>query len=61
MKHQSPNQAFGPILGGTTLDYYPAVLDLRGRNCLVVGGGTVAERKVESLLECGARVKVVTR
>ncbi len=43
------------------MDYYPAVLDLRGRNCLVVGGGTVAERKVESLLECGARVKVVTR
>ena len=43
------------------MDYYPAFLDLRGRNCLVVGGGSVAERKVESLLECGARVKVVTR
>jgi siroheme synthase-like protein len=43
------------------LDYYPAFLDLRGRNCLVVGGGPVAERKVESLLECGARVRVVTR
>lgn len=43
------------------MDYYPAFLDLRGRNCLVVGGGAVAERKVESLLECGALVKVVTR
>jgi siroheme synthase-like protein len=43
------------------LDYYPAFLDLRGRKCLVVGGGVVAERKAESLLECGARVKVVTR
>ena len=43
------------------MDYYPAFLDLRGRKCLVVGGGGVAERKVESLLECGARVKVVTR
>ena len=43
------------------MDYYPAFLDLRGRRCLVVGGGAIAERKVESLLECGARVKVVTR
>ena len=43
------------------MDYYPAFLDLRGRNCLVVGGGVIAERKVESLLECEARVKVVTR
>ena len=42
------------------MDYYPAFLDLRGRNCLVVGGGTIAERKVESLVECGALVKVVT-
>ncbi|HEV8487165.1 MAG TPA: bifunctional precorrin-2 dehydrogenase/sirohydrochlorin ferrochelatase [Blastocatellia bacterium] len=43
------------------MDYYPAFLDLRDRNCLVAGGGAVAERKVESLLECGALVKVVTR
>ena len=42
------------------MDYYPASLDLRGRNCLVVGGGVIAERKVESLVECGARVTVVT-
>src|SRR6185436_6151151 len=47
--------------GGTALDYYPAFLDLRGRKCLVVGGGAIAERKAESLLECGARVRVVTR
>ena len=43
------------------MDYYPAFLDLRGRNCLVAGGGIIAERKVESLVECGARVKVVAR
>lgn len=35
-------------------------LDLAGKECLVVGGGQVAERKVRSLLECGARVKVVS-
>jgi len=47
--------------GGTALDYYPAFLDLRGRKCLVVGGGAIAERKAESLLECGALVKVIAR
>lgn len=29
--------------------YYPAMLDLRGRTVLVVGGGEVARRKAESL------------
>src|SRR5262245_40040730 len=41
-------------------DYFPAFLDLRGRRCLVVGGGLIAERKVHGLLECGARVIVVS-
>jgi precorrin-2 dehydrogenase/sirohydrochlorin ferrochelatase len=36
-------------------------LDLRGRTCLVVGGGEVGERKVRGLLECGARVRLVSR
>jgi siroheme synthase-like protein len=39
--------------------YYPVCFDLRGRPCVVIGGGTVAARKVEGLLECGARVTVV--
>jgi precorrin-2 dehydrogenase/sirohydrochlorin ferrochelatase len=39
--------------------YYPICLDLRGRRCVVVGGGTVAARKAEGLLECGAAVTVV--
>jgi len=41
-------------------DYFPAFLDLRARRCLVVGGGPIAERKVHGLLECGARVIVVS-
>ena len=41
-------------------DYFPAFLDLRGRRCLVVGGGTVAERKVRDLLACATDVTVVS-
>jgi precorrin-2 dehydrogenase/sirohydrochlorin ferrochelatase len=41
--------------------YYPVNLDVRKKPCLVVGGGTVGERKVKTLLECGADVVVVTR
>ncbi|WP_323018777.1 precorrin-2 dehydrogenase/sirohydrochlorin ferrochelatase family protein [Castellaniella sp.] len=37
---------------------YPLFADLTGRPVLVVGGGVVAERKVRSLLKCGASVRV---
>jgi precorrin-2 dehydrogenase/sirohydrochlorin ferrochelatase len=40
--------------------YYPIHLDIQGRNCLVVGGGAVGTRKVETLLACGAQVTVVS-
>ena len=36
-----------------------ACLDLRGRDCLVVGGGRVATEKVQGLLECDALVTIV--
>ena len=42
------------------MGYHPVFLDLRGRSCVVVGGGVVAQQKVESLLEAGARVTVVS-
>jgi len=41
------------------MSYYPIAIDLKGRRCLVVGGGSVALRKVEALLEYGAEVIVV--
>jgi len=40
--------------------YYPIYLNLERRCCVVVGGGTTAERKVQGLLECGALVTVVS-
>ncbi|MGH2820345.1 MAG: NAD(P)-dependent oxidoreductase, partial [Actinomycetota bacterium] len=36
-----------------------ACLNLTGRACLVVGAGAVGREKVEGLLACDARVKVV--
>lgn len=40
--------------------YYPMMVDLAGRRCLVVGGGRVAERKIALLQDCGAEVEVVS-
>jgi len=42
------------------MGYIPIFLDVTGRQCVVVGGGEVAARKVEALLEAGARVTVVS-
>ena len=39
--------------------YYMACLDLGGRSCLVVGGGSVGLEKARGLVDCGARVTVV--
>ena len=39
---------------------FPINLNLRDRKCLVVGGGSVAERKVRGLLQCGADIWVVS-
>ena len=40
--------------------YFPAFLNLQGIPCLVVGGGDVAERKVIALLECDAKVTLIS-
>ena len=40
--------------------YYPVNLDLNGRQCLVIGGGKVASRKVKALLDFGADVTVLS-
>lgn len=40
--------------------YYSVNLSLTNKKCLVVGGGKVAARKVQSLLACSANVYVVS-
>ncbi len=39
---------------------YPINLNVNNKLCVVIGGGNVARRKIESLLEAGAQVKVVS-
>jgi siroheme synthase-like protein len=41
------------------MSYYPVFLDVKNRRCIVIGGGSVALRKVTALLEAGAAVTVV--
>ena len=42
------------------MDYYPIYLNLQNRLCVVIGGGKVAEGKVEGLLATAARLRVVS-
>ena len=44
----------------TVSPYYPLLLNIQGKKCLVVGGGEVALRKAQMLLEHGAIVGIVS-
>ncbi len=41
--------------------YFPMFVDITDTNCLVVGGGDVALRKVNVLLDFGAKVHVIAK
>lgn len=43
-----------------THSYYPIALDLAGKRCLLVGGGLVADGKLDALLRAGAEIVVVS-
>ena len=40
--------------------YYPVYIQLRGKLCVVIGGGKIAEGKVEGLLDVQANVTVIS-
>lgn len=42
------------------LPLFPLFIDLKDRKCVCIGGGRVAERKLEMLLEFGAQLKVIS-
>ncbi len=42
------------------MTFYPIFLNLVGRSCAVIGGGAVAEHKVQGLVDAGARVTVIS-
>jgi len=35
-------------------------IDVRGRRCVVIGGGAIGEEKIHRLMECGANVAVIS-
>ncbi len=43
------------------MSYYPVFLQLEDKIALVVGGGKVAQRKVETLLRYGASIHIVSK
>ena len=42
------------------MKYYPVFLNIRDKKCVIVGGGEVAARKAERLLDCGAKVFIIS-
>ncbi len=42
------------------MGFYPIFIEVGHRRCVVIGGGAVAQRRIEGLLAAGARVTVVS-
>jgi precorrin-2 dehydrogenase/sirohydrochlorin ferrochelatase len=45
---------------GAMPEYYPIMLNVRGRQAIVVGGDRIAVEKARALLVCGARVTAIS-
>ncbi len=41
------------------MEYFPLFIDLKNKNCLVVGAGEVAARKIELLAKAGANITII--
>ena len=42
------------------MDFLPIFMNVQGENCLVIGGGNIASRKVYMLIRAGAKVTVIS-
>lgn len=40
--------------------FFPIFIDIKGKKCVVIGGGAVAERKIKTLLKYGAYITVIS-
>jgi siroheme synthase-like protein len=41
-------------------DYYPVYLNLAGKRCVILGGGTIAQGKIAALRDAGASITVIS-
>ena len=41
-------------------DYYPAYLNLAGKKCVILGGGTIAQGKIAGLRDAGAVITIIS-
>ncbi len=58
MRTEKPHRVRRARIPGTV--FYPVFLNVSGRKAVVIGGGKVAERKIQPLLKSGARVTVIS-
>ncbi len=45
---------------GSKYGMFPLFLSLEGKTCVVIGGGKIAQRRIETLLSFGCRLKVIS-
>ena len=41
-------------------EYYPVFLNLAGKRCVILGGGTIAQGKIAALRDAGARITIIS-
>ncbi|MDD1614624.1 MAG: siroheme synthase, partial [Methylococcaceae bacterium] len=43
------------------MDYFPVFVKLKDQDCLIVGAGEIASRKIELLARAGAKITVIAQ
>lgn len=57
---EAAKKLFAGRIGFTEQNMFPMFVSLAGKNAVVIGGGTIAERRVRALLDFGCTVLVVS-